>query len=427
MADRCKLHCLQAVLGLQSAYAMDTAVGANLTFDARQHKKSTSSVLKSIMAPRTHHRNQSRDQRYPDARSENVSPTRQVVPVGKVMLPPGQFHMRLQTNEELHSRDILRSSPTKPIEVYEDTTKPWDMHRKGKSSISIRSLVGGENGQTAEERSPKKPENTKPKKSKSSTSLSALLSKARPSKDLGSEYEIQLKDKENRTPPRSGDAAPAPPIWAQFATQPTKEATTTRKIPLNDARDIDDEMALYTPRDYSPSKQRNFHDYKPNLPRKPESKPRPRSAILPTEHSTASFAETLSKLRNINKVQPHSDGQKQILQSRKSVENGRGSPSYDKSSGRIFRNEHRNVSNGSSKSAVTVGKRGSRVMAVVAAFNGKAKESAREQGRETPNTPVDVKAIENAFESLLVGLNVWYTSTKLTGSGFKECSATNPG
>lgn len=385
---------------------MDTAVEVNFTFDARQHKKTPSSVLKSIMAPGTHRRDQSRDQRYPDAISHNVSPTRQVVPVGSVMLPTGQFHMRLQTNEELLNRDMLRSSPTKPIEVYEDKTKPRDVQKKGKSSISIKAAVSGENEHTTDLRSSKKSESMKPKKSKSSTSLSALLSKAKPSKDPDSSFENQQKDKENRTPPRRTDAAPAPPIWAQFATQPAQELPTTRKVSLNDARDIADEMARYTPREYSPSKQRNFHDYQPTLSRRLEPKPRPKSAFLPTNHSTASFAETLSKLRNINKLPPHPDGQNQILQPRRSVENERASPSYDDSSERILRRETRKVSSDSAKFTGTTGKRGSRVMAVVAAFNGKAKgSSAGEPEKETPNIPVDVKAIETAFESLLVGHN----------------------
>lgn len=381
------------------------------------------------MAPGMHHRDQSRDQRYPypDAGKQNFSPTRQVVPVERVVLPPGQFHMKLQTNEEPLNRDILRSSPTKSIEVYEDKRKPWDVQKKGKSSMSVKSVVGGENGLVAEDRPPNKSENMKPKKSKSSTSLSALLSKAKPPKDPGPDDEIRQKDKENQTPPRSSDAAPAPPIWAQFATQPIKEPATTRKVPLNDARDINDEMALYTPRDYSPSKQRNFHDYQPNLPRKSEPKPRPKSAFFPTDHSTASFAETLSKLRNINKTSPQPAGQNQILQSRRSIENERGSPSYGESSKRTFRKEHRKVSSESSKFTATTEKRGSRVMAVVAAFNGKAKGSVNEQERETANIPLDVKAIESAFESLLVGLNAWYISAKLSGSGFEECSATNPG
>lgn len=405
---------------------MDTAVEANLTFDARHHKRTTSSVLKSIIGPRGHHRNQSRDQQFPVIRSENVNPNRHVVPGGKPIPSSRQDYMGWQVNEGPRNRDMQRSSPTKPIEVYEDITKPLDVHKKGKSSLALKSLMGGEKGLTAEEKLAKKQESTKPKKSKSSTSLSALLSRSKSSKDLSSEYELQQKDKENQTPPRN-DAAPPPPIWAQFTTQPVKESTTSRKVPLNDLRDINDEMALYTPRNYSPSKQRNFHDYQqPNLSRKPEPRPRPRSAILPTDSSTASFVETLSKLRNLNKSQPDS-AQQQNLQSRKCMENGRRSPSDNEASHRKLGNEPRKVSNETSKSAATVGKRGSRVMAVVAAFNGKAKESAKEQARDVPNTPLDDKAIENAFESLLVSSKAYYIYTKLTGSGFQECPATNPG
>jgi hypothetical protein len=381
---------------------MDTAVGASLTFDACHHKRTTSSVLKSIIGPRAYHRHQSRDQQFPEGRSENANPNRHIIPTGKPIPASGQAYMGWQLNEGPRNRDMLRSSPTKPIEVYEDITKPLDMHKKGKGSVALKSLMGREKALTAEERSTKKQDSRKPKKSKSSTSLSALLSRSKSSKDLGSEYELQQKDKENQTPPRSGDAAPPPPIWAQFTAQPVKESTASRKVPLNDLRDINDEMALYTPRNYSPSEQRNFHDYQqPNLSRKSESRPRPRSAVLPTDSSTASFAETLSKLRHLNKSQPDS-APNQNLQSGKSMENGRRSPSDNETSHRKFGNEPRKVSNETSKSATTVGKRGSRVMAVVAAFNGKAKESAREQARDVPHTPLDDKAIENAFESLLV-------------------------
>ncbi len=397
---------------MQLTYAMDAAVGANFTFEARQHRKTTSSVLKSIMGPRAHQRNQSRDEQYPEPRAENANPTGPVALLGSSMPSSSQSHTRLQTNEECRTRDLLRSSPTKPIEVYEDIRKPLDMHKMGKSSVSIKALVGGDKGTTAEARPAKKQENVKPKKSKSSTSLSALLSRPKPSKDPSAEYELQLKDKENRTPPRSDDVTPPPPIWAQFATQPLKESTTSRKIPLNDSRDIDAEMALYTPQNYSPSKQRNFHDFQqPNLPRKSDSKPRPRSAISLTDSSTASFAETLSKLRSINRFQPLSDGRNQNLQSRRSVEKGRGPLSHDEKSDRTSGSESRNGSHESSSSSVTVAKRGSRVMAAVAAFNGKAKESAREQARELPMTPVNVEAIENAFESLLVSAEVWHGHT----------------
>lgn len=387
---------------------METTVRSNLAFETRQNKKTTSSVLKSIVTPRTHLRNQSRDHQYLDAKGENVSPTRQVIPAGhSIPLASGQLHLRLHTNDEFRNRDIPRSAPTKPIEVYEDITKPLGTHKKAKSSISIKNLVGGDKRSAAEESATRKFDTIKPKKSKSSTSLSALLSKAKPSKDPASEYEIRPKDKENCTPPRHDEITSAPPIWAQFTAQPTRESTMTKKIPLNDARSIDDKIALYTPGDYSPSKQRNFYDHQqPNLYRKPEPKPRPRSAVLHTDNSTASFAETISKLRNINRSPPALDENNQTLQPWESMEKGGGHSVHDKSVGRFIKPENRKVSNDSSKSAVANGKRVSRVMAVVAAFNGKAKESAKDQARDVLNAPVDVKAIENAFESLLVGVYI---------------------
>jgi hypothetical protein len=47
-------------------------------------------------------------------------------------------------------------------------------------------------------------------------------------------------------------------------------------------------------------------------------------------------------------------------------------------------------------------KGGSRVMAAVAAFNGKSKELPKEPTQGSPNLKLGANAIEAAFESLLV-------------------------
>ena len=72
--------------------------------------------------------------------------------------------------------------------------------------------------------------------------------------------------------------------------------------------------------------------------------------------------------------------------------------------------EKRKVSEDSSKSASTMAKRGSRVMAAVAAFNGKSKE----QPREAVATKINVIAIENAFENLLVRVPILISQQSLT-------------
>lgn len=288
----------------------------------------------------------------------------------------------------------MQPSPVKPVEVYEDKPQGFSFHKKSKSSVSLKSLIGAEKAEPPKTRSPKKQEQEKPKKKKSSTGLSALLSRPKSSKDLRADMSRQQKDKENMTPPDSADIAP-PPIWAQFARHPTKEISVARKVPLNDARDVDDEMALYTPHEYSPSKQRNFHDLqKPTLSRKGE---RPKSAFLGNGISTTSFAETISGLRKYSHDRGESRSSNQSEQHRNSVESSRKSSSEYQYPNRLDRNERRKVSDSSSNSGIAA-KRGSRVMAVVAAFNGRSKEL----GKENVETKVDPKEIEIAFENLLV-------------------------
>lgn len=172
------------------------------------------------------------------------------------------------------------------------------------------------------------------------------------------------------------------------------------KIPLNDLRDVEDEMTRYTSREYSPSKQRNFRDVPQLLQsRKSESKSRPKSAFLPSVPSMATFTDTLSG----RKISNDGTGKPELSQQPSgNAEGGRKSFSNVQTWGRSDPTDHRKASNGSSEMALTVGKRGSRVMAVVAAFNSKAKEHVQGPMKQTPDAVPDAKAIENAFESLLV-------------------------
>ena len=368
------------------------------TFAERQHKKTTSSVLKAIMTPRNYQHQQATVLQPIDMIGENRRPNAHAAWSKESMLPPNQPPSRQQSQDESRKRENMKPSPTKPVDVYEDKSQVPGFHKKTKSSVSLKSLMRNEKVNTPKPKSPKKQEIPKPKKSKSSTSLSALLSRPKSSRDLKADMVHQQKDKENMTPPMTADLV-APPIWAQFAHQPMQKSSNAIKIPLNDARDVDKEMALYSPPEYSPTKQRNFHDYqKPSLSRPGEPKPRPRSAFLPSGISTSSFAETLSGLRKQGHERGQSRSSNPSEPQRKSGESNR-KPSFDDwRSNRGETSENRKVSDNSSNSGMTIAKRGSRVMAVVAAFNGKSKEPHK----DVAETKMDVKAIENAFESLLV-------------------------
>jgi hypothetical protein len=257
--------------------------------------------------------------------------------------------------------------------------------------MSLRNLAGKEKAKLSKAKTAEDP---KPKKSKSSASLSAFLTRSKSSKDLKSEAQTEPKDKENQTPPNSAVGS-APPIWAQYASPSQCEVTSTTKIPLNDRRNVHEELAFYTPQDYSPSKGRNFYDEQPTLSRKTKKKAPPRSAVYPSSNTNTSFISSLSLLR------------KSSTSSRKSTKRGQpGAETRSKeetsTKGQTQRipptqsvpSTDRNVSDVSSAGGLTMVKQTSRVKAAVAAWNGKAKD-------ESPGSYE--ASIEAAFENMLVG------------------------
>ena len=397
--------------------SMNNAVRPENERSGPQHKRTTSSVLKSMMSPK---RNAPADMGLSGLKGENVSPLKLPALVQPPILPPDHPQARYHLREQNGNTDNIRSPSKKPVDIHEDNVKSTGLHKKTKSSVSLKSLIGNEKSKASKSKSLEEEEEAKSmKKSKSSTSLSILLSRPKSSKSLKLEDLPRKKDKENRTPPNSANAAP-PPIWAQFASQQILEPTTT-KIPLNDRRNFADEIALYTPRDYSPSKQRNFQGYEqPTLSRKTEPKPRPKSAFITSGPSTSSFAGNLAGLHrpsmDKSRQAPNNDGADQR------------SSSEMKSSSRRSSLERYGVGE-VAKSEARTNKRGSRVMAAVAAFNGKSNVSTREANQEPQEVVLDVKAIETAFEILLVRFSIGQTIQRMFTSdtfvGFAKRSATH--
>lgn len=386
------------IRNLFHSYAMDTVIQPRLTFAEHQQKKTTSSVLKVMMTSRSHHRGESTVLQSLEMKNVGLDPSIDIASSNGTMLPPKYPYARQQLIDQNKNRENIKPSPAKPVEVYEDVSQMLGFHKKSKSSVSLKSLMGNEKASTTKPRSPKKEDGDKPKKSKSSTGLSNLLSRPKSSKDLKSDMSQQQKDKENRTPPTTADIT-APPIWAQFANQPRLIPSVSRDLPANESRDVNDEMARYTPLEYSPSKQRNFNDYQnPTLSRIEESRPRPKSTFLPSGITTTSFTETISGFRKQTHARAGPANSNQSGQNRPSAENTRKAFSEVQNPIRGESTGNHKVSDDSSKSTISMAKGGSRVKAVVAAFNGKSKEPVK----EIVETKVDVNAIENAFESLLV-------------------------
>ncbi|KAK0345920.1 hypothetical protein LTR91_016222 [Friedmanniomyces endolithicus] len=236
-----------------------------------------------------------------------------------------------------------------------------------------------------------------PKKSKSSTNLSAIFAKMnRSSKDLSATVQ---KDKENTTPPSSSGGQLDTPIWAQFAS-PEKGKPSSRpstRDSKSSSNNVADEIARYTPRDYSPSKQRNFNASLDKPSMRPTLNSRPKSAyVLPTEVWTEAIGRRVSGQRASIEGRLSGETQrKEDQQQHRRVSGDR--PVLLKRSHTERKASGSSAEQASVKEKLNVLKRGGRVMAAVAAFQGKSKAdqaTAQEPG-------LDPVAVDEAFEAVL--------------------------
>ena len=287
--------------------------------------------------------------------------------------------------------------------MQKEKNKDYGENRKIASSTSFMTFKETEKVRDSGQRSEKQGEKQM-KKSKSSTSLAAFLLRPR-SKSVKAEEGRQQINNEKERPSRS--VAPPPPIWAQFATQDLEKSSSTTKVPLNDCFGAEEEMARYTPRDYSPSKQRNFQDVQqPTLSRRREAKPRPKSECLTQGPTAASFAETISGLRRSSREKGPANNSSQRQRAPQDGNSSQTSGYEDKRSGRRPSTDRAVAGDVSRPSGPPMVNKESRVKAAVAAFNGKSKELPKEPTQSSLNPELDASAIENAFESLLVSLIV---------------------
>ena len=376
---------------------MEPQALGGVTSNTTPHKRTKSSVLKSII-PGNHKRKPSSKSNilpYHNSKSEESGDYTYLG--NQSVLPPDHPHTRQHLREDGDNGNTNIPSHKLSVDVRKETEPLSGEHQMVTRSVSFKSSADKEDQKPLKKEHPKEDGN-KMKMSKSSTNISAILSRPRSSKTVKAEETHRQKDKENQTPPSSAGMGP-PPIWAQFASQGFEEPAHTTKIPLNDQFTVEEEVALYTPRDYSPSKQRNFPDYQqPTLSRRVGSKPRPKSESIPPCPTPASFAEVVSGLQKSGRNKSQVDISNRQQQTRQVIDPSR----LDQNSSVEIRPRAENlkVSNDSAGSGLP--KSGSRVMAAVAAFNGKAKELPKDPPKDTEIVQLDPKAIERAFESLLV-------------------------
>ena len=377
---------------------MDTTTQPSASPSKHQNKQSTSSVLKSIM-PRNHQRNPSA-KAIDTGWNEDYGGSNGYVALGNPMLPPEHPNGRQHLRKDSGNRIRIPPSPRKSEDLQKENNKGYGENRKITNSTSFMAFKDKEKVRGSRQKSEKQ-EEKQMKKSKSSTSLAAFLSRPR-SKSIKAEEGRQQINDENERPSRS--AGPPPPIWAQFATQGLEKSSTT-KVPLNDCFAAEEEMARYTPKDYSPSKQRNFQDVQqPTLSRRREPKPRPKSECLTQGPTSASFAETVSGLRRSSREKNAANKSSQRWQATQDGNSSQKSGYEDKRSSQRQSTEHPIAGDVSSHLGPSVVSQKSRVKAAVAAFDSKSKDLPREPTQSSLNSELDASAIENAFESLLVSI-----------------------
>ncbi|KAI9884668.1 MAG: hypothetical protein M1823_003551 [Watsoniomyces obsoletus] len=394
------------------------------------HKRTTTSVLKSIIAPRHHRRNQSAGDSLGQIYDENQDarpsdgPFKRTTPLTSTEIPysyGGPSPLGELVQNQLGDRGQSKHLPWgyTSMEPPPPGSRPSTQQQMKANGPSREKLMKGKEVRKTKD---DKEKPMTPKKSKSHTSLGALLSRPQSSKGLlsnGAEEERfknersvkqqpqqgpsgqqQQQQQQQQRPPTSAAAAPPPPIYAQFASQMTS-------IPLNDA-DLKAEISRYTPIDYSPSKQRIFHEYeRPTLGKRggAGAKSRPKSEYLTSSTTGTVLGDAMQALRRgsgdsdrAGKLGQQGDVMPEQKRRPQSFWGGRGGEKSDE----VMRKsgEDQNQPQG-----LTVAKRGSRVMAAVAAFNMKSKDTGNKAGKNEP-TKATTEAIESSFEALLDSRNV---------------------
>nr|OQO17449.1 hypothetical protein B0A51_17302 [Rachicladosporium sp. CCFEE 5018] len=301
---------------------------------------------------------------------------------------------RTQTVPLLPADHIHASKPKVLGERQSNVQSPPSSPPKRKHGAAVPTKKGG------------KGEKDELKKSKSSTGLTSMFSKMnRSSQDLSSFAAPPLvKDKENSTPPSSSHDQMTPPIWAQFSSTSTTARNLHDRPASRDSRSsqsVQDEITRYTPQNYSPSKQREFHGAVEQPSLRPTLSRRPQSTVV---QPTGSFMGVLG-LR-ASGARTSMEGRRSPETSQRTSVESTARPMLAERNSAAPAMTERKASGSSTEqdtSAVglTVAKRTGRVMAAVAALQGRTKNTAV----KTEN-PIDLAEVDAAFEAVLESRNI---------------------
>ena len=271
-------------------------------------------------------------------------------------------------------------------------------------SPSCSSARVGQAGHPVLVKSPMKPAKSKKrddvkqeaKSIKPSGNLASMFAKVnRSSKNL-STAALQ-SEKENTTPPASAGTSVETPIWAQFATTNVSASRPSTSDSKSSAS-IHDLIAKYTPQEYTPAQQRNFNGTlnQPNLrPTLASSRPQSVYSVLGSDGIVNAIARRVS-------------GGRMSIDGWRSEDGGSiRRTSTDQRGILSRRNKDRRTSGSSMEQApsnekLNVTKRGGRVMAAVAALQGKTKDTTTRNSEQ----PLDEKTVNKEFEAVLDARNI---------------------
>ena len=228
------------------------------------------SALRAILSSKTH-------RRYPSADDAVSSQGTYISPpyVAPLMCPgeePRSNPRQRPLGERAPNRDVADGTPSSGRSTAKEGR--GGLHKKTKSAVSLKSL------KNYMERKDSRPEempeaegvDLRPKKTKSANSLTAMLKRSQ--RGRREEDPKEARDKENRSPSDLCDSMP-PPSWTYYSTRPSEDQTEQRR-PLEKGRNLEEEVSLYTPKDYGPAQQRNFYGYnQPSLTKRSDIKLRP--------------------------------------------------------------------------------------------------------------------------------------------------------
>lgn len=336
-------------------------------FDDANRVAAKSSVFRAIM-PKPHKRNQSADDAMASQPHQNKPPTS--VPFSFAEgRDPAPGHLPL--GEIVPNRD--HGDGYVPVQKSGNRENKGALHKKTKSAVSLKSLKSYME-RKSDDTSDDAPEKT-PKKTKSSNSLSAILKRSQRGRKGGDSK--KTRDKENRSPTDLVDNMPAP-AWPPAPANQDSVNRSRQNSTADRRRSVAEEVSLYTPKGYSPARQRNFFDYhQPSLTRPVATKPRPKSDILTGNRKMKELPP--QRASSSEKSTSRTDSTSLREQSSESPRKTSGSES---ATGPQEQNP----------------KRLSRVQAAISAFNAKGRDAEVQKHLSS-------KDLESEFEKLLVGLH----------------------